>query len=329
MDALAILRLATMAELLLILGSIVALTWLFTRKPIPQYVREIAFMRSAQLTTAWYLVTSGTALIGTGIAANLFPDALPPGLYALGGGAVQLILLGGGLLLILALLQVARTMMPYATGLGANAEAVEAKIQRDLHEWLQATPEEAGRIYDLHRLRDQPWRQHLPGGVSVRFHRSVLFAVKRYLEAKFGWYGSQALHETGRTVGLIVGQEWKEETGPGRRESLFRALAKEGVGLLTVLDDGPDRVTVRVDECSESAGVETDARFRCEFLGGFLGGIMETWWGHGVTVEERRCDARGDDACEFVLASVEGQRLPVRTHVGDATKREAAPLARS
>ena len=55
MDAMGLLRLATVTEVLLILGIIVVLTWLFTRKPIPQYVREIAFMRSAQLTMAWYL----------------------------------------------------------------------------------------------------------------------------------------------------------------------------------------------------------------------------------------------------------------------------------
>jgi predicted hydrocarbon binding protein len=326
MDATGILRLATIAELLLILGSIVGLTWLFTRKPIPQYVREIAFIHSARLTTAWYLVTSATALIGTGIAANLFPNAVPLGLYPLGPGAVQLLLLAGGLLLIMALLQVARTMTPYVARVGADTEAVEAKIQRDLRAWLQTTPEEAGKIYDLHRLRDQPWRQHLTGGVSVRFHRSVLFAMKRYLEAKFGWYGSQALRETGRTVGLIVGKEWQGDT-PGHRDALFRALAKEGVGMPTVLSDAPDRVVVRVDDCSESAGVETDPRFQCEFLGGFLGGILETWWGSAVQVEETRCDARGDDACEFALsaAPTDGNRVAVRTHRDETKTVAAAP----
>jgi len=79
-------------------------------------------------------------------------------------------------------------------------------------------------------------------------------------------------------------------------------------------------LVVRVDECAESAGLEMDPAFRCEFLGGFLGGIVEAWWGRDVEVTETRCDGRGDDACEFDLKAVASPRIPARTHASGATK---------
>lgn len=146
-----------------------------------------------------------------------------------------------------------------------------------------------------------------PGNIRVRGARAAVLTgdlvarIERMFQRMAGKGPSPVVFEAGRTMGMQL-------AGGALEPSLAEAasfLADTNLGRLVVvsLDDAGRGGILRVEGSffalayAENAG--RSSRPVCDYLRGLLAGVFERCLGGRFLCLERRCAARGEDACEF------------------------------
>jgi len=168
------------------------------------------------------------------------------------------------------------------------------------------------RIYDLERLPDDAWINLVLSERSrrKRKNRVIILGAGTFVELQkgaeeiLGDEASAVFYEAGIRSGNDAAKnilaEW-EERG---KDLLKRASSlMQWIGWLKVeaMDVDLEKIEgyMRVRESFIPRTYGPSKKTVCHFICGFISGFMSEILREPVTVEETRCEARGDPYCEF------------------------------
>ncbi len=137
-------------------------------------------------------------------------------------------------------------------------------------------------------------REHLGDLVGLRFHRGLVFSLKKISRT------APFLYNAGREFALA---SFKSEERISLQEAIREIkeiFEKEKVGIVEIIEMGNENCKIAVRESATAHGVRAGERV-CHFIAGFVAGYVEARTGLEVDVRETRCAAEGNERCEFEI----------------------------
>lgn len=94
-------------------------------------------------------------------------------------------------------------------------------------------------------------------------------------------------------------------------ESLREKMEELGIGQVRIVLISDEKIIIQLFECFTCGEMEYQGKSVCYFEGGILAGAISNICGQAMDAKETKCNALGDDYCEFVITPVgEKQDLP-------------------
>jgi predicted hydrocarbon binding protein len=187
---------------------------------------------------------------------------------------------------------------------GPSAEELVARLRRSKHVLgVEAKEDIEGFLVDTLTF-PLKWNT---GDRAILMRQQYLVRMFDDIRREFGTGGDVILYREGYAYGRSTWESLEGEIGSEYIRSHFgevlRIYQAAGWGRVEVVeqDFADKRATIRMHECFECEGHESE-RPLSSFVRGHLAGAFSALMGaEGVICEETVCAAKGDGHCEFVL----------------------------
>lgn len=145
-------------------------------------------------------------------------------------------------------------------------------------------------------------RPKLGGDVPVVIFRAFRLFTEFHLEDVVGEKGSiTLLQRAGRELGKVIGKNLNHKELDTYIEKIADFVYDQKIGILIPVHVEEHSMVFRLDECITCSGMENIGKRICYFEAGFLGGVIENFFGKRVKVYETKCNAMGEGTCEVTV----------------------------
>ncbi len=142
-------------------------------------------------------------------------------------------------------------------------------------------------------------RPQLGEDIPILIFRAFRIFTEMYLEDLVGNRGTLTLlQNAGRQLGKEVGQMLRDDSLEAYLSKVENFVRDNKIGLLVPERVEKDHMLMRLDECITCSGMPNIGKRICHFEAGFVAGIVETFTGKRVRVQETKCNANGEGTCE-------------------------------